>query len=292
MLIPSFPKIFPPQYPKVRNIFDGEIEITEKVDGSLIAFGNIQGKLCIRSKRADLTEDCPDMFYSAVKYIEKIYAEGLLDNDVVYYGECLKGPKHNVLTYNRPPKNNIAIFSVLDYNNDKHLPYDYIQSSAKIIEVDCVPLLFKGVINNIEECEKFLQVESFLGGVLIEGVVIKNYNQYLNLGGKDYNVTSMKLVSAEFKEQHTKEKVDVLDNFFHSFNTEARFQKALIHLKEQGVINGNIKDVSLLAKEIKSDLIEEEEEKIKEVLFNFYKHKIEKIATKGIYEWYKEKIGV
>ena len=41
--IPSYPKIFTLGDRHTQGIFDGEVEITEKIDGSAIAFGMING---------------------------------------------------------------------------------------------------------------------------------------------------------------------------------------------------------------------------------------------------------
>jgi hypothetical protein len=52
-----FPKIFALGTMYIRDIFEGAVEITEKIDGSQFVFGMIDGKLQLRSKGAVLYVD-------------------------------------------------------------------------------------------------------------------------------------------------------------------------------------------------------------------------------------------
>lgn len=49
-MISAFPKIFAIGTKYIDSIFDNEVEITEKVDGSQFAFGKIDGEVYCRSK--------------------------------------------------------------------------------------------------------------------------------------------------------------------------------------------------------------------------------------------------
>lgn len=99
----AFPKILHLGHKQIKDIFDGEVEITEKVDGSQLGFGKINGELFVRSKGKEQDLDNPDkMFEGAVKFVKTI-ADKLPDN-IVLYGEWLNKPKHNVLAYDRTPK--------------------------------------------------------------------------------------------------------------------------------------------------------------------------------------------
>ena len=53
-MIPPFPKIFTIGTRYVQNIFDDEVEITEKIDGSQFCFGKINSTVYVRSKGATL----------------------------------------------------------------------------------------------------------------------------------------------------------------------------------------------------------------------------------------------
>jgi len=49
-MISAFPKIFTLGTDYISDIFKEEVEITEKIDGSQISFGKIEGELYMRSK--------------------------------------------------------------------------------------------------------------------------------------------------------------------------------------------------------------------------------------------------
>lgn len=69
------------------------MEISEKVDGSQFSFGKINGNLRIRSKGAQLYINNPEtMFKEGIEYVNSIKDE--LPEDIVFYCEYLKKPKH------------------------------------------------------------------------------------------------------------------------------------------------------------------------------------------------------
>lgn len=107
----SFPKIFAIGTKYILDIFNDEVEITEKVDGSQFVFGKVGGEVILRSKGADLFMDNPEkMFKRAIDYIATI--KDKLPEDIIFYSEYLKSPHHNILTYERTPKNNLILFGV------------------------------------------------------------------------------------------------------------------------------------------------------------------------------------
>ena len=132
---------------------------------------------------------------------------------------------------------------------------------------------------------------SRLGGQQIEGLVFKNYHRF----GIDGKVLMGKHVRESFKEKHQKEfkaqGKHIIQKIGESLNTEARWLKAIQHLKEQGLLTNSTKDIGLLLKEISTDIFEECGEDIKEQLFKAYWRMISKIATKGFPEWYKEQLA-
>ena len=104
-----FPKILHIGDKQISSLFDDEVEITEKVDGSQLGFGKVNGRLFIRSKGRELDLDNPDgMFKLGVEYVRSI--EDKIPDNHTFYGEYLQKPKHNTLAYDRVPKNNISLF--------------------------------------------------------------------------------------------------------------------------------------------------------------------------------------
>ena len=133
-MLPSFPKIFALGTVYIKDIFDGLVEITEKVDGSQISFGKIGGVLYIRSKSSELYSGKDGvvrekMFQPAIDYLR--FMEPWIPDNIIFYGEYLSKPKHNVLNYERPPKNNIILFGCARYPEmgviDMHTFSEYLE---------------------------------------------------------------------------------------------------------------------------------------------------------------------
>lgn len=289
-MISAFPKIFTLGQKYIANIFDDEVEITEKLDGSQWAFGKVNGQLYCRSKGIMQELDCPDkLFNIAIDYIKSI--ENKLPEGIVFYGEYLQKPHHNVLSYERVPKNNIILFGAC--KNDRTFIEDY-QQYAELLNLEVVPIIFKGKINNYDELIKLLETTSILGKSKIEGMVIKNYKKDLLLGGQVIPIMCAKYVSEEFKEVHKsnwakentgKGKWDVYKD---SFQTEARWLKAIFYLRDCGYLDNTPRDIGNLMKRVSVDIEEEEKENIKEFLWKEFGREVLKHATRGLPEFYKE----
>ena len=142
-MIKAFPKIFTLGDRWTQGIYDGDVEVTEKVDGSQFAFGKVDGKLFMRSKGKEIIIDNPEkMFSKAVDYVLSI-EDRLLEN-TVYYCEYLQKPKHNTLAYSRVPKNDLMLFGVYTIDGATNTwffihDYDTLQwYSSLLAELDLV----------------------------------------------------------------------------------------------------------------------------------------------------------
>ncbi len=292
-MIHSFPKIFHLGTKNVANIFDSDVEITEKIDGSQFNFGLIDGTLHMRSKGADIVNDCPEkMFKLAVDHVLNI--QHSLHDGYIYHCEYLNKPKHNVITYDRVPKNNIICFGISNPAG-VFLP-DFI-SQVRELEIEAVPVLYTGRVLSMEWIEKLLETESILGGHKVEGVVIKNYSQQLLIGDRHIPILSAKYVSEEYKEKHSVHKSEFsgksrLECLIQSYRTEARWHKAVQHLTEQGQLEQSPTDIGSLMKEVHRDIEEECKEDIKDLLWREYSKKIKRVSTAGMAIWYKKLIAI
>lgn len=292
-MINSYPKIFRLGTIYIKDIFNEDVKIEEKIDGSMFAFAKINNELHFRSKGAIIYEANPNkMFKKAVDYIVSIKEN--IPEDIVFYGEYLNKCKHNVLKYNRVPKNNIILFGAKTLEDEFLIDY---RKYCDILELESVPILYEGKIDKIEEINKLLEEESILGGQKIEGIVIKNYNRPFILGDRPIPFMTGKYVSPKFQEVHQKEwksehsTVGKWELYKQSFNTEARWEKAIQHLQEANKLEHAPKDIGLLIKEIQNDITVEEKENIKEWLWKYYGQEILRCSVRGFPEYYKEKIG-
>ncbi len=298
--IPSYPKIFHlgeafnKQYDAM-SIFNSDVVIEEKVDGSQFSMGiNDDRQLVCRSRKQPLDLDNPvDMFAGAVNYVKSIEStlRVIFPPDSYFYCECLRQPKHNTLVYDRIPRNHLVLFGAL-INGQWQLRRD-LEGIAEILNIDVIPELYRGH-GNPNVVKKLLETDSYLGGQKIEGVVVKNYNQMIQLFDKIIPMFA-KYVSEKFKEKHKenpsfKSQRWSIDQFVQSFKTETRWAKAVQHLQEEGILLQSPKDIGNLIAEVKQDIAEEEKENIMKWGGKFVLDLVLKNCTKGLPAWYKEKL--
>jgi len=295
-MIKSFPKIFSIGQDYIKDLFEEEVEISEKIDGSQFDFGKINGELYMRSKGQQVFVETVDkMFKIAVDYVLTI--QDKIKDNTIYYCEYLKSPKHNMLPYERVPKNNLILFGVSDITATKFISnYDELKKYADDIDIETVPLLYKGKIENTEEIKNLLKNTSVLGKSIIEGIVAKNYHRQFLLGGQPMPLMMGKYVREDFKEvlhgkwgkEHTSR--GRWQTFCEGFRTESRWNKAVQHLKENGILENSPRDIGKLIKEVKNDIDQEEKENIKNFLYQEFGQEVFRKAVSGMPEWYKDNL--
>lgn len=296
-MIPAYPKIFSIGSPYIPHLFKGNVEVTEKIDGSQFNFGlDSTNNLILRSKGKDIfVEDPEKMFQKAIDYVvsidEKIKSH--FPPETYVYTEFLSKPKHNVLQYQRIPKNHLMVFAAY-FAGIGFVDYQRLKEISGVLDLEVVPLLFEGEIKNVNEVNHLLEHESGLGGEKVEGIVVKNYTQTVFIADQVFPSLG-KFVREQFKERHKtewkeKEGKGKWQTFLESFRTEARFGKAVQHLTEKGELTFTPADIGKLLVELKRDLVEEEKETIKDELYAFFLDEILRKATAGFPEWYKEQL--
>lgn len=293
-MLSSYGSIYALGHRAVEGILEGDkVEATEKIDGSQLSFGVIEGELSIRSKGQQLHLGGDNgMFNIAVEVIEAMAT--WLHPGWIYRGEYLMKPKHNTLCYNRVPEKNIILFDIeRGPGSEDYLPWLDRRDEASRIGLETVPVLGLGT-KTFEDIQEYLEFTSILGGVKIEGVVVKNYALFT----EDKKVAKAKFVSPAFKEKHQKEwkvgnptQKDVVQQLIEELKTEARWQKSVQHMREDGRLDRSPKDIGPLIKEAQQDILKEEEDYIKQRLFDHFKGQITRAAVSGLPEWYKEQLA-
>jgi len=294
MKLESYSKIYNVGTAEVSELFSGNVTIEEKIDGSSISFGIIDGELMVRTKGSELDVNNPEKMFSVGVSSIKNLAPNLHPN-WIYRGEFLQKPKHNVLVYDRVPKSHVILYDI-GVGEEKYLTYDEKAVEANRIGLEIVPLIYQGSGENLtlESYKEFLNRISILGGVKIEGVVIKNYSKL----SRDGKVLMGKHVSEDFKEVHRKDwkhidkttSNDVLALLIAEYRSKARWQKAVLHLEEAGLLTHSPKDIGIFIKEIHKDIEEECANEIKDKLWNWAKNMFLKGVVLGAAEFYKEKL--
>lgn len=287
----SYPSIYNLGHRNVLDIFNEDVLVEEKVDGSQFSFGIFDGELLCRSKGATLNIDAPEkMFERAVDTAKRLIDK--INNGWTYRCEYLQKPKHNALAYNRVPQNHIILFDI-NTGEEEYLSYEAKKQEAERLGLEIVPKMFYGKVNSPEEIKQFLETESILGGQKVEGVVVKNYARF----GLDKKALMGKYVSEAFKEVHSNEwkkanpsGSDIIQELILQYRTPARWNKSVMHLKERGLIENDPKDIGLLIKECKADITKECEAEMKEKLYAWAKEKVLRGCAAGLPEWYKEQL--
>lgn len=275
------------------DLFDGDIVVQEKIDGSQFSFGRIDGELFCRSKRVMIDLDDPGMFAKAVAEVQERQDELL--PGIIYRGEFVSKPKHNTLTYDRTPEGFIIGYDVLGHSGYVNDPIE-VRNLFNDLGLETVPLFYYGPgadNNRLDGLKAYLERKPALGGEMIEGIVIKNYGKF-DPSGK---VAMAKIVSADFQEKHQtswRERnpsgKDVVGAIAEALAHEVRWQKSVNRLVEEGKLTRTPRDIGGLIKEVKNDLLDEEADQVKDALFKHFWPQIAKRATNGLPEWYKRQL--
>lgn len=284
----SYPKVYAIGHAAIREIFLDDVIVEEKVDGSQFSFGRFNGELRCKSRNQECVLDNAGMFQIGVNQVSMLP----LKDGWTYRGEYLQKPKHNALAYQRTPNKNTILFDV-NTGTEKYLSRDAKLLESERLGIEIVPIIFRGRITSIEQLEKLLDRESILGGVKIEGVVVKNYNRF----SRDGKAMIGKVVSAAFKETHAHEwkqdnpqSGDIVQSIVAMLRTDARWEKAVQHLRDDGKLKGEPSDIGPLIKAAQADITEECKAQIQDILWSWARDKVLRGSVAGLAEWYKERV--
>ncbi len=303
-MIHSYPSIYNLGHAAIATLLHGPVIVEEKIDGSQISFSRQLGRyrededwtpiLEIRSKGAGINKLAPEgLFKKAVDWL--LLIQDKIPIGYTFRGEYLSKPAHNVMQYGRIPTNHIIIFDIEKGDQEYLSPADKAKMAAKL-GLETVPVLHVGGLA-IEQLRDLLEHESILGDQKVEGVVIKplSYDLY----GRDKKVLMGKFVSEAFKETHAaewkllhgpKSSNDILRELAATYSSPARWQKAVLHLREAGKITDSLRDIGELMKEIPNDVQKECEPEIKEALFKWAWPNLRRSVARGLPEWYKNEL--
>lgn len=294
-MLNSYPSIYNLGHAAIEDLLKSPVIVEEKVDGSQFSFGvhKDTGELMCRSKGAVVNVALPEgMFKRGVETALEL--KDRLVPGWTYRGEYLNSPSHNTLIYSRVPKKHFILFDI-NTGLEQYATPDQKREEAERLGLECVPVLYRGWLQDIQIFRQLLEKESVLGGQKIEGVVIKPENYALF--GRDKKCLMGKFVSEAFKEAHVgawKEKnptgADAIATLGASLCTQARWMKAVQHMREAGTLQNDPRDIGPLLKEIPADILKECEQEIKDALFKWAWPHLRRAAVKGFPEWYKEEL--
>ena len=300
----SYGKVYALGHRATKVLFDGAVSIQEKVDGSQISFRVGEDEnLYIRSRRTEIDLDQPEsLFGKAVAHIKWLHNNHLLQAGMTYRGEAITKERHNTLTYERTPHGYIVLFDV-DQGDQTLSLHEQVRYEAERLGFTAVPQFWTDT--KLPEDPKIFEAlirglltrDSVLGGKM-EGIVVKPSVDRTDIfDATTSKVIMAKVVRDEFKELHDKEwkgkhptAKGIVEEIGEALGTPARYEKAVQHLQEDGRLTGTEKDIGELFKEVQKDLKEEVIDYIKERLYKHFERPIFKAATRGIPNWYKNKL--
>lgn len=290
----SYPKIYALGHAATSEILHNDVIVQEKVDGSQFSFGVFDGELKTRSKGREFHHSAADnIFKGATETAVRLFTAGLLKEGWTYRAEALQKPHHNVLSYSRVPVGNIILFDI-NTGYEQYLPLEQLSEIAASLGLECVPILMEGHLTQ-KAFEAIMTTTAFLGGPALEGVVIKSVVPYY---GRDGKAVMAKFVREDFKEEHAKTWGEgsrahgsVVDRVIARYRTPVRWQKALQHLRDDGILTASPQDIGALISEIKRDLLEECGEEIAKQIFSDFEGDVLRGITRGAPEWYKERLA-
>jgi len=291
-MIHSYSQIFALGHRAIEGLFDGPVVVQEKVDGSQFSFGVIDGELQCRSKGQQIIVDAPEsMFVRAVETAKELAP--LLHPGWVYRCEYLQKRKHNALEYTRTPQNYLILYDICTGLEEYASP-SVVKAEGDRLSLEVVPTFYEGIVDDMALFKGLLDMESCLGGTKVEGVVIKNYAKF----GQDKKVLMGKYVRSEFAELNKDAQKancpkggDVISTLIDTYRTEARWQKAVQHLRERGELQQAPQDIGPLMREAQADLEKEEIDEIKAKLWAWAWPQIRRAITHGLPDWYKEQLA-
>ena len=280
-MIKGLGKIYTVGHHRMPPIFNYNCEVTEKIDGSQFSFGSIGGFFHMRSKNRTLhMGDDEILFNGAMQTAFQLYCNGHLVDGATYRAEVISRAKHNTICYGWAPREGMVLFGV----NDSQ--WDVVKTEADRLGLECVPLIHSGRISP-GDLDNFLKAKPLLGGKKIEGVVISCYPSKWK--------ESAKYVSPEFREttktrKSSKKPIGV--RIAERFSGEARWEKAVQHMEEDGILTGTPKDIGEIIDRVHLDTWDECLDDIKYYLTDEFYVQINSALARGIPQWYKKKIGM
>lgn len=260
-MIEKYGKVYNLGKPEVRDIFSSPVVVQEKVDGSQFSFGKLGGRLYARSRNRMLpvvgADESLGQFEMAVQTVRDL--EDKLPEGTIFRGEAITKPRHNVLCYSRIPEGGVILFDAHRRDGTGFRVPQGLRRLADELGLEVVPE-FECEVTNEESFDALMETVSCLGGQKIEGVVFKNY---LMPDPQGYGCLKAKYVSPQFREvakqggKSRKPGQDTTSLLIAKYAPEARFHKAVQHLRDEGKLQGGPEDIGALIKELQADVEEE-----------------------------------
>lgn len=282
-MIPSYNKIQTVGHRDLQQLFDGDVVIQEKIDGSQFsAMVDEDGKLHCASKSSALSLINPQkLFAPAIAHMQSVQSK--LEPGLIYRCEAMNRPKHNVLAYERVPRGYLVLYDVTLLHWIGPVDFE-LRDFADKLEIEPVQVLHRGTVSEAD-LPGFLAEKPQLGGAMIEGMVIKNFARALR----------GKYVASRFQEiMHGRParapRIGIVQQLGAKYCSEARWEKAVSHLRDEGRLTDSVVDIGPLIKEVQRDVESECKEEILTALWEHVAKDLRNGWISGFPDWYKRRV--
>jgi hypothetical protein len=264
----------------IQNILDGDVHVEEKIDGSQFSFAKIGGVVRFRSRGQEVHPDQAGQFTAGCAAI--LERADRIPEGLIFRGEYLQRPRHNVLAYSRVPRGHVMVWDVEHPEAGLLHPEDR-KAAAEAIDLEAVPVLAHGRFTGLLDLTDVMGSTSVLGGP-IEGVVIKR------------GALRAKVVTEAFREIRSTPRPkptgeDFLRDLGRHYATPARWAKAVQHLRDAGELKGTRADTGAIIRRVQEDTLEECGAEIRAAVFEAFRKKITGAMIEGLPDWYAEQIA-
>lgn len=231
--------------------------------------------LCFsRNKQLDEHDGLRGFYQWVQKNVKK---ERLMKN-YIYFGEWLVQHK---IDYGENA-NQFYLFDVFNKDTNEFVSETRVCLEGDSLKIKTAPVLADGIVGKdftLEEIVKMAGKSKLAVNGKGEGIVIKNYSHKNKHGSQVFT----KVVTKEFQESNSvKAKVtktsDAITDFIQQFLTEARVEKMLNKLVDEGKLceNYDITDMGLILKSLGSSVADDIIKEESDVLFKVLKQRIGK----------------
>lgn len=288
----KYAKILTVGDPLLADLFKGKTIVEEKVDGSQFRAWLEGTEWVFGSKGVNWDGEHPvdKMFTLGVEQARQRLETIVPEYPMLFVFEYLKTKRHNTLNYDRVPNRNLVLLDVFING----IPCEDKSKWAQALDFETPPVLatYDNVTPSLDELKALLEKTSFLGGQKVEGIVIKNYNDRIVVNGRSQPIFA-KYVREEFKEMNREnwgEGISLEERIMSQFQNKPRWEKALVHLRDEGKLTDSPRDIGNLMIEVQKDFEEECKHIVMEDLWKHYRHIFAKMSRAGLPEWYKERL--
>lgn len=279
--------------------------IEEKVDGSQLSFQRRGDAVEFRNRSKVIPVEALDnwCYANAARAIARLVDR--LNPAYTYHGEAVCKRRHNVVAYASTPLKFWICYGI--YDGERHLDRTEMEAECARLGLECVRVLYANenpadrdptpkVLEIVEQIEAG-EVESCLGGNVIEGVVVKHSAAW-HARSKAYKHIQFKHVTSTFKERHGERRPPLagydaeslmayLARLGNGFALPAVYQKAVQHIREDPSGKTTI-SVASVKREVERDIQKENGRDIAEAIVEAFMPVVMHHATAGVPRWMSE----